>query len=81
VFYDKNEFCRSIGKRRIMWLLRNGRRIRVVLYVDPCWTLEERWTLFNRYAAGVAAGMSQEAAESAAAATVWKSKWPAITYR
>uniref|UniRef100_A0A6C0DR57 Uncharacterized protein n=1 Tax=viral metagenome TaxID=1070528 RepID=A0A6C0DR57_9ZZZZ len=64
-----------------MWLLRNGRRIRVLLYIDPCWTAEEQWSLFNRYAKGVATGLSSMEAESAAAAAVWKSKWPAISYR
>jgi len=64
-----------------MWLLRNGRRIRVLLYIDPCWSVEERWRLFNLYAKGLVAGLSREEAESTAAAAVWKSKWPAITYR
>lgn len=79
-FADKNEFGRWLSKRDIMWLLRNGRRIRVLLYIDPCWTVEERWSLFNRYAAGVATGLSKTEAESAAAMGVWKRKWPAITY-
>lgn len=78
---DKNELARVLSKRDIMWLLRNGRRIRVLLYIDPCWTAEEQWSLFNRYAKGVATGLSSMEAESAAAAAVWKSKWPAISYR
>jgi len=63
-----------------MWLLRNGRRIRADLYIDPCWTHEERWSLYNQYVKYVISGMSKESAESAAAKDLWKRKWSTIAY-
>ena len=58
-----------------MWLLRNGRPIRVDIYMDPCWTSHDCWTARNLYARFLSLGNSSVEAESLASVAVWKQKW------
>lgn len=63
-----------------MWLLRNGKRIRVDLYIDPSWNLNDASSARNLFARFIALGHSYSDASSFAAATIWKRKWPETIY-
>ena len=76
----KNEFSKSAADISRMWLLRNGRRIRVELYTDPSWNREERWSFSIAYAKFLSEGFGVERAEALAAASIWKTKWKGIVY-
>ena len=63
-----------------MWILRNGKRIRVKLIEDPCWNVADKWTARNLYAKFISAGYSTNDSASLASAAVWKKKWVGTTY-
>lgn len=63
-----------------MWILRNGKRIRVQLIEDPCWNESDKWTARNLYAKFISEGYSTNDSASLASASVWKKKWPGTTY-
>ena len=63
-----------------MWLLRNGKRIRVVLKEDPVWNKSDKWSARNLYAKFMYAGYSSSESASLASVGVWKKKWDGIAY-
>jgi len=63
-----------------MWLLRNGKIIRVDIFTDPCWNSKDIWSARNTYAKYVSMGYTHSDAYSLASAKIWKHKWKGITY-
>jgi len=63
-----------------MWILRNGLRIRVDMYVDPCWNNDDIMSARNLFARFITSGYSKSDASSFAATIIWKRKWPDTTY-
>jgi len=64
----------------IMWLLRNGRQIRVEILEDPCWNDADKWTARNLYVRFMSLGYGKEYSTSLANAGVWKKKWGGTQY-
>jgi len=64
-----------------MWILRNGRRIRVDIYLDPIWNKNDISSVRNLVARFIAQGHTQTDAASLASAALWKRKWPDTTYK
>jgi hypothetical protein len=63
-----------------MWILRNGRRIRVDIYIDPIWNKNDILSVRNLVARFISQGHTQTDAASLAAITLWKRKWPETAY-
>ena len=63
-----------------MWILRNGRRIRVDIYRDPIWNKNDILSVCNLVARFIAQGHILSDAASLASAALWKRKWPETTY-
>lgn len=63
-----------------MWVLRNGRHIRVTLDVDPCWSSVDVWQARNLFARFKVLGYDDADCSSLAAAAVWKRKWAGTMY-
>ena len=63
-----------------MWLLRKGRLIRVDLYIDPCWSASEIWSMRNMYCRFRSDGLSDSEAISLASVKLWKEKWSGTQY-
>lgn len=63
-----------------MWVLRNGRHIRVTLDVDPCWSSADVWQARNLFARFKLLGYDDADCSSLAAAAVWKRKWAGTMY-
>ena len=64
----------------MFWVLRNGRYIRVILNIDPCWTKQDIFKGGNLYAKFICDGYSESEASSLAAASIWKTKWVGTVY-
>jgi hypothetical protein len=64
-----------------MWILRNGKRIRVDIYLDPIWNKNDVMSIRNLVARFMAQGHTQSDAASLASAALWKRKWPETVYR
>jgi hypothetical protein len=64
----------------MFWLLRNGRYIRVILNIDPCWSKADICKASNIYAKFICNGYSESEAASLASASVWKEKWVGTIY-
>jgi hypothetical protein len=63
-----------------MWLLRDGRHIRVDLENDPCWSNNDIWKARNLYARFKSIGYSNDDCAIYASASVWKNKWVGTKY-
>ena len=63
-----------------MWVLRDGKRIRVDLNTDPCWTSADIWSARNLYAKFISLGYSAGDSTSLASAAIWKKKWVGTKY-
>jgi hypothetical protein len=64
----------------MFWLLRNGRYIRVILNIDPCWSKADICKAGNIYVKFICNGYSESEAASLASASVWKEKWVGTIY-
>ena len=64
----------------MFWVLRNGRYIRVILNIDPCWSKADIYKGVNLYAKFVSSGYSESESSSLAAAAIWKDKWVGTIY-
>ena len=63
-----------------MWMLRDGRHIRVDLETDPCWSEMDNWRARNLFARFKSLGYVNEDCAIYASAAVWKSKWAGTIY-
>lgn len=63
-----------------MWLLREGRIIRVDLEIDPCWNTMDIWKAQNLFARFKSLGYSSDDCAIYASALVWKNKWSGTKY-
>jgi hypothetical protein len=64
----------------MFWVLRNGRYIRVVLNIDPCWSRADICKGANLYAKFICDGFNESEASSLASAAIWKTKWVGTIY-
>lgn len=63
-----------------MWVLRNGRHIRVSLDIDRCWSNDDIWQARNLFARFKILGYDDADCSSLASAAVWKRKWAGTVY-
>jgi len=63
-----------------MWILRNGRHIRVTLEIDRCWNSDDIWHAANLFGRFKVLGHDDDTANSLACAAVWKMKWQGTVY-
>ena len=63
-----------------MWMLRDGRHIRVDLETDPCWSEMDIWKARNLFVRFKSLGYTNEDCAIYASAAVWKKKWAGTIY-
>lgn len=63
-----------------MWILRNGKHIRVDIDIDPSWNENDIWQARNLYSRFKSMGYSNSDCAVYASVIVWKKKWNGTTY-